>query len=98
MIIYIGNFTAPGTYTLGAEKSGRSVTHSDERGLLGEPDHQLNVYFTSASNTGTVTVNEFDTASRTIAGTFSFSAEEEVRISAKVVHVTGGSFQGHYEQ
>ena len=90
---HLDNFTGPGTYSLGVHDSGTwgfYVTSGDVRTHVQEV-----IYDTQRANAGTVTVTSFDSATNTIAGTFSLEVAPREEPTGTTVQITNGSFSGH---
>src|SRR5881628_2494808 len=73
--ITLTHVSGPGTYVLADRDSTSSGLYDVWDGSLTDSTFTTTWYFTSAAATGTVVVSQFDPATRTVAGTFSFEAE-----------------------
>jgi len=95
----IAHVTGPGSYVLGSPwalgspPGTASATYHVFETRISDSSFTNTYYYTSPTAAGTVVLNQFDPATRTVAGRFSFEAESGT--GTRVV-ITSGSFSGHY--
>ncbi len=92
MFVYLYGVTKTGTYPLGTPTySGTTVTGWGGY-YEGTSAANYTVYMTDSTNTGTVTITKYDAASKTISGTYSFTAKQTTPAGTATKKITNASF------